>query len=71
MPAFPLLSDAYARALEPTQEERERRLRRSNGGDPFARIPDDEDDEDDEGDEEEVDLENAPTRPLRLDRLHL
>jgi hypothetical protein len=67
MLAFPLLSDAYAAALvvagseKPEPEEDESNVPGSPGPFPTRPLLQDGDD----------DLETAPTRPLRLDRLHL
>jgi hypothetical protein len=71
---FPLLSDAYAAALFGADE-----TQRRDGGAEVApcSLPSAASEEDDERkplpppEEEDDDLETAPTRPLRLDQIHL
>ncbi|MGE5717779.1 MAG: hypothetical protein ACM369_14100 [Acidobacteriota bacterium] len=78
MLTFPLLSDAYGAVLAAADWGKSRgRLDEARGLNPEAYpagpIPPDDDDEDLEVTlpDDDDDLEKAPTRPLRLDRLRL
>lgn len=78
MLTFPLLSDAYGAALAAADWGKSHgRLDEARALNPEAYpagpIPPDDDEEDLEGalPDDDDDLEKAPTRPLRLDRLRL
>ncbi len=68
MNCFPLLSEAYVAALLAPEDE-ERGPEAGNVGPAISQAPPDEATESPDPDDD--DLEKAPTRPLRLDALHL